>query len=630
MLSRHGEAPPEMVVSRMSGTLRHRGPDGDGCAVRGPVVLGCRRLAIIDLDHGAQPLFDESGDIAVVCNGEIYNHRRLRDDLVHRGHHFRTGSDAEVIPHLYEEHGLDFVHELEGMYGIALWDARNHRLVLTRDRLGEKPLYYATTPEVLVFASEPKGILASGLVDATPDTDGIAEYLRTGFVAAPRSAFAEIAKIMPGTSLVIEGARSTVVPYWDVVHWLTIPPLDLDLDAAARVLRDVLDRAVAAALESDVPVGVFLSGGLDSTAVAASVRAQRGAGFDTFTLGFDVPSFDERHPAALAAAALGTRHHTLTITPDLFLDGVRALAPLLDEPMADQSIVPEYLLSREARSRVKVVLVGEGSDELFAGYPTYPGGLLAARYRALPEGVRRRIAAAAPHLGAPRGNTTIRYLLRRFLELAEAPAATRHRMWMGCMDTGDLDRLLVPGSPLLHPDAVATPDVRSDLDALLALDLTGYLRDDLLFNLDRSTMAASLEGRAPFLNHHLVEFACRLPAGLKLRGLVGKRVLRRAVADRIPSSTRRRIKRGLSVPLSAWLAGPLLPFARDTLARLDPAMFRRAAVERLLREHVEGRRDHRRALWALIVLQLWVDAYGVRWAGATTHRRTEQTAAIAR
>ena len=629
MLSAGHAAADAELVARMSGTLVHRGPDGDGTFVRGPVALGCRRLAIIDLDHGGQPLFDETRDVAVVCNGEIYNHRRLRDELARRGHRFRTGSDAEVIPHLYEERGPEFVDALDGMFGIALWDARTRRLLLVRDRLGEKPLYYAITPAGLFFASEPKAILASQAVTATPDVAAIAGYLRTGFVAAPRSAFAEVTKLPPGTMLVVEPGRTEHRVYWDVLDWLARPALDVDFETAARAVRQELDGAVAAALESDVPVGVFLSGGLDSTSVAASVRAQRGTDFDTFTLGFDVPSFDERGPAGHAAAALGTRHHTLRITPELFLEGVQALAPLLDEPMADQSLVPEYLLSRVARSVVKVILVGEGSDELFAGYPTYPGGLLAARYGRLPAVLRRLLHDAAPYLGAPRGNTTIRYLLRRFLELAEAPAATRHRTWMGCMDVADIDALLAPGSPLAAPGPVALPEVRGELEALLALDLTGYLPDDLLFNIDRATMAASLEGRAPFLNHHLVELVCRLPAPMKLRGVVGKRVLRRAVADRIPPSTRRRIKRGLSVPLSAWLAGPLLPFARETLGRLDPHVFRRSTVERLLREHVDGRRDHRRALWALIVLQLWADAQAVRWDVVTDAAPAGRLAATA-
>jgi asparagine synthase (glutamine-hydrolysing) len=601
------------TLARMADTLTHRGPDGNGLAIRDGAAVGCRRLAIIDVAGGAQPLTDESGDVLAVCNGEIYNHRRLRAELESRGHRFRTGSDAEVIPHLYEERGVDFVDALDGMFGLALWDARTGRLVLARDRIGEKPLYYALTPTALVFASEPKAILATGLVERTADGEAVAAYLRTGCVPTPRSGFRAIRKLVPGTRLVFEGDVARIETFWELAPHLAAPALPLDLPTAARRLRGELERAVEAALVSDVPVGVFLSGGLDSTSVAAIARKRLDA-LDSFTLGFDVPSFDERDYAALVARTLGTRHHVLMITPELFLEGLRELVGVLDEPLADQSLVPTYLLARDARSRVKVVLVGEGSDELFAGYPTYVGGRWAARYRRLPLRLRRALADVAPSLGSPHGNTTVRYLLRRFLEMAEAPPATRHRAWTGCMSPEDVDALAVPDGPLVGAMEPDPPPARSELDMLLGIDLTGHLRDDLLTNLDRATMAASLEGRAPFLDHHLVEFACRLAPELKLRGLVGKRVLRHAVADLVPGRIRRRVKRGMAVPLATWLAGPLRPFVRETLARLDPAVVRPAAVRALVEDHVERRRDNRREIWALLVLQLWVESTAAKWA----------------
>src|SRR5262249_20389926 len=290
--------------------------------------------------------------------------------------------------------------------------------------------------------------------------------------------------------------------FWDVTRLLAGPALTTDLVGAARMVRAELERAVEAALMSDVPLGVFLSGGLDSTVVAAIAR-RRLSTLDTFTLTFEVPGFDERGYATLAACALGTRHHTLTITPELFLEGLQELVPLLDEPIADQSLVPTYLLARHARARVKVVLVGEGSDELFAGYPTYVGGALAARYRRLPPGLRRRLAELAPSLGSSYGNTTVRYMLRQFLEMADGPAATRHRAWTGCMSPSALEALVDSDGPLVGGGEQPASPARSELDTLLGIDLTGHLRDELLTNLDRATMAASLEGRAPFLNHHL-------------------------------------------------------------------------------------------------------------------------------
>jgi len=599
------EAPAD--VASMGACLVHRGPDGDGRIARGRAALGCRRLAIIDVAGGAQPLADETGEIVAVCNGEIYNHAGLRRDLEARGHRFRTHSDAEVIPHLYEERGPDFVHALDGMFGAAVWDARRGRLVLARDRMGEKPLYWATTSAGLWFASEPKSLLAAG-VSAEPDWPALGAYLRRGWVPGPASAFAHVRRLPPGGRLVLEGERLATDRYWEVAPLLAAPAADLDPAAAARALRGQLERAVTAALVSDVPVGVFLSGGLDSTAVAALARPRLGE-LNTFALGFEVPGFDERDHAALAAAALGTRHRTLTVTPALFLEGLRALAPLLDEPLADPALVPTFLLARFARATVKVTLVGEGGDELFAGYPTYLGGVLAARYRRLPAPVRRALAAAAPVLGGPRGNTTARYLLRRFLEAADADEAERHRAWTGCVDAERLGTLAAPGGPLTAPEEPPAPPGRTAIDRLLALDLTGYLPDDLLFKVDRATMAASLEGRAPYLDHHLVELACSLPAAFKVRGLATKRIFRRAVADLVPGPILRRVKRGLTVPLAVWLAGPLLPFARETLARLDPRVIRPEAVCALLDEHVARRRDNRRELWALVMLQLWMERH---------------------
>ena len=602
--------PPATDLTRMSAALVHRGPDGDEAVVRGVAGLGCRRLAVIDVTGGTQPLANELGDVLCVCNGEIYNAAALRRDLATRGHVFRTGSDVEVIPHLYEERGIDFVDELDGMFAVALWDTRGARLVLARDRLGEKPLYYATVPGAFLFASEPKALLATGRVDRSPDWTAVSGYLRRGYVPADGTAFAAIRKLPPGGRLVMEGEHVRLDRYWDVTPLLAEPPLVHDMAEAARALRTHFERAVTAALVSDVPVGVFLSGGLDSTAVTAVARAALGPELQTFALGFDAPGFDESDHAAFVARTLGTHHHTVRVTPELFLEGTRVLAASLDEPLADPALVPTFLLAREARGFVKVALVGEGSDELFAGYPSYVGAALAAYYRRLPVWARRALVAGAPRLGAPRGNTTLRYLTRRFLEAADVSPAARHHAWIGCFDDAGLAALATPGGPLAPPPEPEALAARSDVDMLLGLDLTNFLPDDLLVKLDRATMSASLEGRAPFLDHRLVEFACRLPAALKLRGSTGKLVLRRAVDDLVPRAILRRKKRGLTVPLAEWISGPLLPFVSDTLARLDAAVVQPSAVRDLLASHLARRRDNRRELWALVMLQLWRDAFG--------------------
>jgi asparagine synthase (glutamine-hydrolysing) len=326
-------------------------------------------------------------------------------------------------------------------------------------------------------------------------------------------------------------------------------------------------------------------------------------------VGFDRAGFDELDYARRVAHTFGTRHRTLTVTPALYLEGVGDLTRQLDEPAADPAIVPTFLLSRLAREDVKTVLVGEGGDELLAGYPTYLAAGVAARFRRLPAVLRQGLAAAGRTTGASGGNTTIRYLIRRFVEEAHALPPVRHQAWTGCMSPARLEMLLAPGSPLVVPAEATGHPARTEVDALLALDLEGYLPDDLLAKIDRAGMAASLEARAPFVNHRLVEFTCRLPIALKLRGLQTKRVLRRAMAGLVPSEVLRRTKRGLTVPLAPWLAGPLRGFAADTLGRLDRRLVREAAVHDLFADHVARRRDNRRELWALIMLQLWLEAF---------------------
>ena len=593
------------VASLMSEALIHRGPDADGVAGPPGAVLGCRRLAIVDVAHGTQPVWNEAGDVVAVCNGEIYNHVELRAELARRGHAFKSHSDAEVLPHLYEERGVELMHALEGMFALAIWDVRRQRLLLARDRLGEKPLYYAELPSGLAFASEPKALLGTGLVPRTPDWQALTDYLRLGYVPNPGTAFAGVRKLPPAGRLVFDRGSTRTDVYWSLLELLAEPALRTTFEEATVMLRSHLERAVDGMLLGDGPVGAFLSGGLDSTAVAA-LAAARGP-LQTFAIGFEDAAFDEREHAARAARALRTEHRTLTITPSMFLEGTRALLPLMDEPLADPAAIPTFLLSRMARTRVKAVLVGEGADELFAGYPTYVGAALAARWGRLPAAVRSGLRALAPALGAPRGNTTVRFMLRRFLEVADRPPAARHLAWVGCMDDDRLAQVANPAGPLGRATERWLVPARTELDAVLGVDLTGYLADGLLVKVDRATMAASLEGRAPFLDRSVVELACRFPIDWKLRGPSTKRILRRAVADIVPAATRRRVKRGLTVPLARWLAGPLLPMVRETLGRLDPRVFRVGFVDDLLDDHVARRRDNRREIWALVVLQLWAE-----------------------
>jgi asparagine synthase (glutamine-hydrolysing) len=600
------------AVRRMNERLVHRGPDSDGLFHDGGVALAMRRLSIIDLEHGDQPIANEDGNVTVVQNGEIYNYRELRAELERRGHRFATHSDTEVLVHLYEEHGDAFVERLRGMFAVALWDGRERRLLLARDRFGIKPLYYRLRDGTLSFASELKAMLEQPGFSREIDPRAVAAFLAFNSIPAPLTIFTEARKLPAGTLAVWRDgelsqtryARPEPVPQDQVRRR---PQGEL-----AEELRETLRDSVRAHLVADVPVGVLLSGGVDSAGLVALAAGEQADPVKTFSVGFEEASFDELDRARLVATRYGTEHHEIVLRPDA-VELLPKLVEAFDEPFGDSSALPTYLVSELAAGEVKVALSGEGGDELFGGYYTYVADLLAAR-------VGRLAALAAPlaeRLSSSDAKVSLEYKAKRFVRGAHLPPLERHHAWKEIFSR-ELQAALLgsrdPGwDPVdLYRERYAETAGAETLARLQDVDLGIYLVDDLLVKTDRSSMAHSLELRVPFLDNEVAAAALGLATPLKVHGLAKKRLLRQALAPLLPKEVLRGPKQGFSIPVAAWLRGPLQPFARETLSAetlsrqgwLDPA-----TVTAQLDAHCAGREDHSRRLWGLIAFTLWFDRY---------------------
>lgn len=619
------------VLDRMCTVMTHRGPDDQGTWVEGPVGLGMRRLSVIDLSGGKQPASSEDAAIRLVFNGEIYNHGEIRAGLAARGHVLASKSDTEILPHLYEERGLDFLDSLVGMFAIALYDAPRGRLVLARDRMGEKPLYYTRVGDELVFGSEMKCLLAHPGVARRLSLPALSRYLLYEYVPAPHAILEGVHKLPPGHMLIAEDGQIRVMPYWAIDPRPASP--ELGEDEAARQLATLLDTAVRAQLEADVPVGIFLSGGIDSSTVAALAARARPGAIETFSIGFDDPSFDESSHARVVAKHLKTKHHERIFAPKTLVELLPGLQQLLDEPFGDASILPTYCLSRFAREHVTVALGGDGGDELFAGYPTYQAQKLAQLFDALPGGLGRALAgtgrAVARLLPVNPNNLSFDFKVKRFTGALEAPVIERHARWLGSFGPDDQKSLLSADvrAALAGDDPFdvargiyASSAGAPPLSRLLALDGRTYLPDDILFKVDRASMATSLEVRAPLLDHRVVAFASALPPHLKLKGLRTKHLLKRVAADLIPRAILERPKKGFGMPVAKWLKAELREPMLDLLSaeRLRRAgLFDPVAVDRLVKEHLDGRHDHRKLLWTLLMFEGWWEAYMVAPVGAS-------------
>lgn len=589
------------ILGAMAQALYHRGPDDMGTCVDSFAAIGIRRLAIIDPHGGHQPISNEDRSVWVVCNGEIYNCGSLRQELIARGHRFSTASDVETIVHLYEERGREFVEALDGMFAIAVWDRGQQRLTLARDRVGIKPLFFCETPSGLVFASELKALIMHPAIERRVSADALAYYLTYGVTPPDGGMLQGVKKLEPAHTPTFGGGQSVRRRYWQ----LRAPLRDLTLADAAQEVRQRVRMAVRTHLMSDVPVGAFLSGGIDSATIVGTM-VELGVRPKTFSIGFDDRQFNELNFARQIAHHFGTEHHEAILRPD-FWSLMDQLPLVLDEPFADVSAVPTYLLAKLAAEQVKVVLTGDGGDEVFAGYDRYVDVLAEARrLDRFPLGLRGLLAVVAGTL--PRSFPGKHWLYhaslpfeRRFIEgQALFPADLRVRLL--CPDLAKRTR---PIDERLRLLAAGTGDA---LTKLLRYETMTYLPLDILTKVDRMTMAHSLEARPPFLDHHLIEAVFAMPSSLKIEGSEQKVVLKHAVADLIPRRIRNRRKQGFGVPIHAWFRGPLREPLRDVLESsnaLSRGWLNDREVRALLAEHFSGRRDHALRLWGLLVLELW-------------------------
>lgn len=600
-----GAADAASAFARMGPCLAHRGPDGRGERSDAFARLGVERLRVMDpLPRSDQPFADPSGAVWLACNGEIYNAAALRRRYA--AYPYRSRSDVEPILPLYLDRGPAGLADIDGMFAIAIWDGPRRRLVLARDRAGEKPLFHARLGGTVWFASEIQALLQLPSLSRELDTAAVADLLSLGYVASPRTLFTAVRSLEPGTIVTCEGEREEVRRYW--APW-DAPPLQLPEGAAARRLDSLLQDAVAKQVAADVPIGVFTSGGVDSGLLAAMAARLVGPGaLHTFTVGFGEPSYDERAPAARLAQALGTRHHAVTCDDASRRDALETLTSRIAEPVADPAALPTYLLARAARDHVTAVLSGEGADELFGGYPTYVGHALAPRFSALPAPVRAGVTALVNALPASRRKVPLEYLLKRFVAAAHLEPVERHVAWFG---TGQ-----DPHCPSWRPPPLPTPAgaAADPLRRILLFDYLTYLPNHLLVKVDRATMLASLEARSPYLDRDLTTFALGLDPALKIRGLTTKWLLKQVAARWLPGHVIRRRKRGLSVPLGAWINGGLRDEVDRLLAheRLErEGVLSAGRLRQLLSDHRQGARDHARALWPAIIFQYWRE----RWLG---------------
>ncbi|HEV2800020.1 MAG TPA: asparagine synthase (glutamine-hydrolyzing) [Pyrinomonadaceae bacterium] len=614
-----GEGARELLRS-MCGRMTHRGPDSEGLMTETGVALGMRRLAIIDLATGEQPALSEDGQIAVVLNGEIYNYRELRADLEDRGHAFKSTSDTEVLPHLYEEYGTGMLSHLNGMFAFALWDARRRKLFIARDPFGEKPLYWGVFEGRLLFASEPKVLLAHPSVKTRLNMDALRQYLAFDYVPAPLSIYKGIQKLPAAHALTLEDGRIEVQRYWQL-SYRKLERVPSEEEAAARV-EELLADSVRMRLVADVPLGVLLSGGVDSSAIAAlAVRASHET-VKTFSISFAEKSFDESSYARGVADFLHTDHHEERLNSNLAADLIGEIGSWMDEPLSDPSLVPTYLLSRFTRQHVTVALGGDGGDEIFAGYPMYPAHRVARLYERVPQTARRLfVESVVKRLPVKTKNLSLDYRARRFIEgMRYADPVARHHIWFGSFTPDEQAALLTPeaqgatgadiyaGARALLEEC----DAEERIERMQYLDTKLYLAEDILTKVDRTSMAVSLEVRAPFLDRRLVEYAASLPLDYKLRGNTTKYILKRAIRPHLPAFVTRRGKKGFGVPVAEWLKGRLRPLARDLLspARLSRhGLFDPDYVARLQDEHERGAANHRKLLWTLLIFELWHESF---------------------
>ncbi len=609
-----GRSVDEALLGRMCDAIRHRGPDDDGVYVNGPVGLGMRRLSIIDLKSGKQPIHNQDRTAWIVFNGEIYNYRELRAQLEKLGHTFYTNSDTEAIVHAYDRYGVDCPKHLRGMFAFAIWDERTQELFLARDRVGKKPVLYSQLNDQFVFGSEFSALLLHPDVSRDIDHEALDHYLSFMCVPAPLTAYRAIRKLEPGHSLRWRKGEIKIERYWSPDFSAKI---DITEKEAGERTIEVLRDAVKVRLMSEVPLGAFLSGGIDSSAVVALMSEESSEPVKTFSIGFEEQDFSELHHARRVAEHVGADHHEFIVRPDA-LEVLPALVEHYGEPYADSSAIPTYYVARETRKHVTVALNGDGGDESFAGYERYAAMRLAERYHSLPAVLRDSLVKQAVNL-IPSSETSRSRVrdVKRFLEAASLPKVQRYLRWVSVFETEAKNNLYakefrqttlgVNPADVLGP-WFARANGSGIIDASLMTDMMTYLPNDLLVKVDIATMAVSLEARSPFLDHHVIEFAASLPEKFKLRGLTTKYLLKRVLKKLLPAENLARRKMGFGVPIGQWFRGQLQPFMRETLLSeraLGRGLFQPGAVRQLIELHTRGEKDYSHQLWTLLMLELW-------------------------
>ncbi|MBI4963352.1 MAG: asparagine synthase (glutamine-hydrolyzing) [Desulfomonile tiedjei] len=605
------------VLERMNRTMVHRGPDDEGFYVAGSVGLAMRRLSIIDLEGGHQPITNEDESLWIVFNGEIYNYPELRSELLSKGHRFRTQSDTEVILHLYEEMGENCVTRLNGMFGFALWDSKHRRLFLARDRLGIKPLFYSYDDKRrLLFGSELKAVLAGG-ISREPDYQALYDYLSLMYVPTPATAFAAVRKLPPGCFLTCSPEGMKISRYWDIPLPAAGEEEPPRRDYEAEIL-DLVETAIRRHMIADVQVGALLSGGLDSTTVAAVMARKLNVPLKTFTIGFDRKSYDESKEARLVAATLGTEHLETTGRPAM-IESIPELLNFFDEPFADYSAIPTFLVSELAARHVKVVLTGDGGDEIFAGYPTHVAYRVSRIFTMIPRWLRENlITPVVMALPTSMDRISFDYKAKRFVTGADLPLGQGHYWWKVIFSEDEKKELCSGeflGTGFRDSFAVferhfAAASHAHPLNQLLYVDAKTFLLDDNLTKVDRMTMAHSLEARVPLLDHELVERLAVIPPRIKSTGLQTKRLLRRAVRNLLPPAIRKGKKKGFTPPLPYWIKEELKDFILDSFStrRLSAiGLLNPAYCRRLLDEHLQGKKDNNRQIWTVLALTYWLE-----------------------
>ena len=626
----------EAVLHSMCERILHRGPDSEGLWMDESVALGMRRLSIIDLHTGDQPVYSEDKRVVAMINGELYNYREVRADLERRGHKFRTQTDVEIVPHLYQIYGDDLVDHINGMFAISLWDTAKKKLILARDRFGEKPIYYGVFDGKLLYASEPKAILAHPFVKAELNLDALRHYLSYDYVPAPHSIYKGIYKLPAAHILTVENGEIKTRRYWNLTWGQSdSPPYEGgvgapafpgggrggSLAAAANSLRDLLSDAVRMRLVADVPLGILLSGGIDSSAVAAFATQHATERVKTFSIGFEEDSFDESKYARQVARHLNTEHYEEKLSATKAGDLITEIGSWLDEPMSDGSLIPTFLLSQFVRKHVTVALGGDGGDELFAGYPMYYAHKVAEMYSAIPGFVRSgMIEPLVKRLPVSTKNMSFDYKAKRFVRGANLDTIERHHSWFGSFSLEEQALLLTPAikeqtSNDIYRDAremLELCDAKTEIERMQFLDINFYMAEDILTKVDRASMAVSLETRAPFLDPRVGQFAASIPLDYKLRGSRGKYILKRSLEGLLPDEILHRKKKGFGIPVAEWLKGRLNPLMHDLLApeRLKhQGIFNPTYVQTLIAEHEQGIASHHKQLWTMLVFQLWYDNF---------------------